>query len=271
MNNFFQIYNNSTPELNEIVLIKFIKKNDYNFEGELIEYNYKTTMSYNNATKKKKVTNWNNIVPLNKVILAKIEIINIENMCVEVSMAYNDNKIDIKEQLKPFLDTKILLSLIKKISYINKIDFDEFWKSIIHPIDKIRKEEYDEENNLFIYFKNENTQTLLTELIKDKYENHINILISINNNIFFSNKKITSKIGIVTTDNINNVKEIISNFTKNLDWIDYSFKYDSTPYYILESYTNNSVIEQHDNFINTLHSLFLKNNIFSKIEYIGKI
>lgn len=54
MSDFFQIYNNSSPELNETVLIKFTKKNESHFEGELIEYNYRAIMAYNDATKKKK-------------------------------------------------------------------------------------------------------------------------------------------------------------------------------------------------------------------------
>ena len=63
MCDFFQIYNNSYPELNETVLIKFTKKNESHFEGELVEYNYSAIMSYNDATKKKKVYSWNKVVP----------------------------------------------------------------------------------------------------------------------------------------------------------------------------------------------------------------
>jgi len=55
MSDFFQIYNNSSPELNETVLIKFTKRNESHFEGKLIEYDYSAIMSYNDATKKKKI------------------------------------------------------------------------------------------------------------------------------------------------------------------------------------------------------------------------
>ena len=264
MGDFFQIYNNSFPELNETVLIKFTKRNESHFEGELIEYNYRAIMSYNDATKKKKVYCWNKVVPLHKIILAKIENIHHESMIVQVSISYNEN--DIKEQIKPFFDTKILLSLIKKISHINNIDFNEFWKCIIYPIDKIRKEE--NITNLFIYFKD--NKTLLTKLVEEKYENHVEILNSINDNMLIPNQKITSKIGLISISGIENTKNIISEFIKDHTW-NYTFKYDTTPYYILESYTDNSSLEDHEIFINTLNSVASKNNIFSKIEYIGKI
>jgi hypothetical protein len=264
MSDFFQIYNNSSPELNETVLIKFTKKNESHFEGELIEYNYRAIMAYNDATKKKKVYCWNKVVPLHKIILAKIENIHNDSMFVQVSMSYNENTI--KEQLKPFFDTKILLSLIKKISHINNIDFHEFWKSIIYPIDKIRKDENN--TNLFAYFKD--NKNLLTKLVEEKYENHVEILNSINDNMLIPNQKITSKIGLISISGIENTKKVISEFIKDENW-DYTFKYDTTPYYILESYTNNSTFENHENFINKLNSLTFKNNIFSKVEYIGKI
>ena len=267
MSNFFQIYNNSSPELNETVLIKFTKRNESHFEGELVEYDYGAIMSYNDATKKKKVHSWNKVVPLNKIILAKIENINQEANFVQVSMAYNDNETELTTQLKPFFDNKILMSLIKKISYINKIDFNEFWYNIIHPIDKIRKEE-EEEENLLTYFKD--NRELLTRLIEEKYENYIDILSSINDNMVNPNQKITSKIGLISISGIKNTKKVISEFVEDQKW-NYSFKYESAPYYMLESYTDDSCIEDHQEFINTLNSLASKNKIFSKIEYIGKI
>lgn len=267
MSDFFQIYNNSSPELNETVLIKFTKRNESHFEGELVEYDYSAIMSYNDATKKKKVHSWNKVVPLNKIILAKIENINNEAMFVQVSMAYNDNETELTEQLKPFFDNKILISLIKKVSYINKINFNEFWKNIIHPIDKVRKADGDEEN-LLLYFKD--NRELLNRLVEEKYENHIEILRSINDNMVIPNQKITSKIGLISISGISNTKKIISEFIENKKW-NYTFKYDSAPYYILESHTDDSCIEDHQEFINTLNSIASKNKVFSKIEYVGKI
>lgn len=263
MDDFFQIYHNSVPELNELVLIKFTKKNDTHFEGELIEYNYNAIMSYNDATKKKKVYSWNKIVPLNKNILAKIEAIHINDNIVQVSIAYNN--INIKDQLKPFNDNKILLSLIKKVCYKLKLDFNYFWKQIIHYLDKIRKDGDDE--NLLIFVTGNNL--LLVDILGKKYENHKEIMDCISDNIINTNQKITSKIGLISTGGINITKQVIEEFVKDITF-SYNFKYDSAPYYILESFSYNSTPEDHQEFIECLESVAKENKIFTKIEYIGK-
>jgi translation initiation factor 2 alpha subunit (eIF-2alpha) len=272
MNNFFQIYSNQYPEINELVVIKFTKKNDSHFEGELIEYNFSAIMSYNDATKKKKVYSWNKIVPLNKVLLAKIEDINITSNCVQVSIAYNE--VNFKEKMTPFQDNKILMSIIKKITYITKIDFNDFWHNIIYSIDIKRKENY--EDNLFVFFKN--NLELVKELIIKYYENNKEIIDTLENNLVTPNQKITSKIGLISLGGIANTKKILNDFIqdqllnspKDQLW-NFTFKYDTTPYYILESYTEDSSLDNHTKFIETLNLLATKNNIFSKIEYIGKI
>lgn len=266
MTDFFQIYNNSIPELNETVLIKFTKKNDTHFEGKLLEYNYDAIMSYNDATKKKKVYSWNKIVPLNKTILAKIEDVIEGNNIVQVSIAYNDHETDINEQLKPYNDNKILVSLIKKICYKMKLNFDDFWVDIIHPIDKQRKEE--EEDNLLEYFKV--NKDLLTDLLSNKFENYNEIIECINENMQTTNQKIISKIGLISICGLPNTKKILEEFLSDQSW-NFSFKYDSAPYYVLESYSSDTSVEDHQEFIKTLQELAGQNEIFSKIEFIGKV
>ena len=264
MTDFFQIYHNSKPELNETVLIRFTKKNDTHFEGTLLEYNYGAIMSYNDATKKKKVYSWNKIVPLNKTILAKIEDVDNSDI-VQVSMAYNDTETDMTEQLKPYYDNKVLLSIIKKVCYKMKLDLNEFWKNIIHPIDKQRKE--NEEPNLLEYFKV--NKELLAELLT-KYENHNEILDCINENMQSTNQKITSKIGLISMSGISTTQKILDEFLSDQSW-NFTLKYDSAPNYILESYTTDSTVEDHKEFIEALKELASKNKVFSKIEFIGKI
>lgn len=264
MTSSFQIYSNAVPELNELVLIKFTKKCDTHFEGELIEYNYNAIMSYNDATKKKKVYSWNKIVPLNKIMLAKIENVIEESSIVQVSIAYNYK--DMKEEMKQFLDNKLLIALIKKICYLYKLDFIEFWQSIIHPIDKKRK--MLNIDNLYNFFKD--NLDLLTNLIDNKYENNKEIINFINDNIKDSTFKIKSKIGLISMNGLNTTLNTISELTKTQEW-NYQFKYDTTPYYILESNSDTSSVENHENFINNLNSLAIQNNIFTKIEYIANI
>lgn len=260
MTESFQIYHNSIPELNELVLIKFTKKHETHFEGELIEYNFTAIMSYNDATKKKKVYNWNKIVPLNKIILGKIENVIEESNIVQVSIAYND-----KDEQINLTDNKLLISLIKKICYINKLDFIEFWETIIYPIDKLRKEQ--NINNLYKYFKD--NLDLSIKLINDKYDNK-EIINSINDNLKESIQKIKSKIGLISINGLKDTLNIITLVTKNQEW-DYQFKYDTTPYYILESSNTTSSIENHETFIHSLNTLAIQNKIFTKVEYVGII
>ena len=257
-----QIYHNQVPELNENVLIKFTKRHESHFEGNLLEYKYDAIMSYNVATKKKKIFSLNKILPLNKILIAKVEDV-FENNIVQVSLAYNDN--NLKDQLKPFNDTKILISLIKKLANQYNLSFNVFWQKIIHPIDKERKEE--NSNNLYEFFK-ENT-ILVNELIKKNYENYDEIINYINLNIITNNNKLKSKIGLISLNGIENIKNTIFKIVNEYKF-NYSFKYDSTPYYILESNSIDSTIEDHNNFINSLNELAIKNKIFTKIEFIGK-
>ena len=267
MTDFFQIYHNSVPEINEVVLIKFTKKNDTHFEGNLLEYDYDAIMSYNNATKKKKVYSWNKIVPLNKTLLATIEDVIEGNNIVQVSTAYNDNETELKERLKPFNDNKILISLIKKICYKQKLNFNDFWTNIIYPIDKLRKEE-NIDNLLEFFLENKNEYVL--ELLQKYYENYNNILSSIDENMINTNQKITSKIGLISINGIDKTKTVLSEFISDQSW-NFTFKYDSTPFYFLESYINDSSVEDHQEFINSLQELANQNKIFSKIEYVGKV
>ena len=115
----FKIYYNEKPIIGENVLVKFTERNESHIEGEIIEYNYKGIMSYNDATKKKKVYSWNKIIPLNKLMIAKIEDV-YDNNSAQISIAYNTN------MLKPFNDNKILYSSINKICYIYSIFITPF-------------------------------------------------------------------------------------------------------------------------------------------------
>lgn len=260
MSDFFQIYYKNIPEINENVLIKFTEKNDSHIEGELVEYNLKAIMSYNDATKKKKINSWNKIMPLNKLLIAKVEEV-FSNNLVQVSMAYNDKNTEIKEQLKPFTENKILLSIVKKICYQYELNLNNFWITIIHPFDKLRKEE---NNNLSIlnYIKI-NLDLLKTLINNDEIYNKF-----IEN--YVNNSKITSKIGLISMYGIDETKKLIKNITSNDNIFNFNFKYDTAPYYILDSCSNESTIDNHEQFIKKLELQSKEYKIFVKIEYIGK-
>ena len=262
MSEFFQIYNNLIPDINENVLIIFNNRNDTHFEGELVEYNLKAIMSYNNATKKKKINNWSKIVPLNKILVAKIEE-NFYDNTVQVSTAYNDKNTDL---LKPFNDNKVLLSFVRKICYNFELNLNDFWSNIIHPFDKLRRE-------------NKTDQTILNyikdnlELLEEKINDHYNNDIYIKFNEFFNTNshKLISKIGLVSHNNLTNIKNLINKTIEINNNFKYNFKYDTAPNYFLESLTNESNIEHHEKFINDLVTLSKECNVYSKVEFTGII
>jgi hypothetical protein len=266
----FKIYHNDIPILHENVLVIFLERNDTHIEGVLVEYvNYKAIMSYNDASKKKKIYNWNDVVPLNKPMVARIDDI-YEDNCVQLSIAYfevgktDEDKIKLTKQLlEPFNKNKVLLSRIKKLCYNQKLDFVEFWYNIIHPLDKLRKDD-ESEYSLFEYY--EINFDKLLKLITDKYDENVYLELQKLNNIEVY--KINSKIGLISNQGIKIIFDVIKNVIDANDWT-FNFKYISAPYYTLESLSNESTIINHENFINMLNEESIKNNIKVEIVFIG--
>lgn len=265
----FRIYSSKYPKINDSVAVVFINRNESHFEGKLIEYGDMTViMSYNDATKKKKVHSWNKLVPMNKPILARVEEVNAESEWIQVSIAYNQKIKEGEEEVefKFYNDNKSLVSLINKICINNNIDFNMFWINIIHEIDKKRIEESDE--NLYEYFNN--NLDYYEELVKSKYENYDDIIISTHSNIVKKAYKITSKIGIISMSGISKTQEMFQKLTdENNNW-EYKIKYDTAPFYIIESSSNNSSIENHEDLIAKLNIISKEYKLFIKVEYSGK-
>jgi hypothetical protein len=265
----FRIYSSRYPKINESVAVVFINRNESHFEGKLIEYGDMTViMSYNDATKKKKVHSWNKLIPMNKPLLARVEEVNAESEWIQVSIAYNQKIKEGEEDIefKFYNDNKSLISLINKICINNSIDFNIFWSNIIHEIDKKRIEESDE--NLYEYF-NTNLD-YYEELVKSKYENHETIINSTHSNILKKTFKITSKVGIISMSGISKTQEMFKRLTdENNDW-EYKIKYDTAPFYIIESTSNNSSIDNHEDLITKLNNIAKEYKLFIKVEYSGK-
>ena len=268
----FRIYNSIYPKINESVVVVFINRKENHFEGKLIEYgDIPVIMSYNDATKKKKVKSWNAIVPLNKPLLARIEEVNEDSEWIHVSIAYNLHVKEDEDELKFYNNNNSLVSLINKVCINNQLDFNKFWSDVIHGIDRKRCEnlESDElELDLCEYF-NTNLE-LYEEIIKTKYENHEDIIKSTHNSIVKKVYKIISKVGIISMSGITKTIEMFKKLTEeNSDW-EYSIKYESTPFYIIESLSNNSSNEHHEELITRLNILSKEYKIFIKVEFIGK-
>lgn len=284
MMNNIQIYNEKVPSINENVLVIFTSRTDSHFEGELVEFNQKCIMSYNDATKKKKIYNWNKVIPLNKIMVAKVYNIfdevslQVSTVAFEIKKKKNNEKdSSIKENnviekiiMKLMNDNKIIISQITKMCYETGIEFNDFWTKIIHSLDKLRRDDETIDINdcsLLDFYKSNFDK--LEEIINTYYEDQTIIQILKNINIV-EPKKFISKIGLISMNNINQTKKIIKNvIEQNNDW-KYTFKYETAPYYILESLDNQ---EKHQEFIDLLKKEINneEKKPFIGIEYVAKI
>jgi translation initiation factor 2 alpha subunit (eIF-2alpha) len=264
-NNDFRIYSSKYPKLDEYVVVVFTNQEEAHFDGQLIEYgDLPVIMSYSDATRKSKVYVWNKIVPLNKKMLARIEEVN--GNLIRVSIAYNPKFKEGEDGLLFYNQNESLISLIKKICINNNIEFNKFWIDVMHEIDKKRIEESEE--NLYEYFNN--NLSYYEEIIKSKYENFENIIKSTHGYIIKKVYKILSRVGIISMTGITKTKDMFKQLTEeNNDW-EYKIKYDTTPFFIIESFSNNSSNDNHEKLVTNLNNLSKEYKLFTKVEYIGK-
>lgn len=267
-NQFYSVIN---PIVGEFVLVQFTKRTDSFFDAILLEYPYRGYMSYQDATKKRKIYNWNKIVPLNKDIVARVDEVDEKAKIVQISIAHLDDKIkesltftQIQEKLLiPFNENKLLDNFIKSVCVINNTDKNKLWIKLIYYIDsqRIIYNDDNDELSLWNYFtknihmldewcKLTNVNNEICETIKNIYSKRFEL-----------KYKYTSKIGIISIDGITNTKEILNNILSKLNYT-YTLKYDGTPYYLFESFTNN-----HDEFVDELKK---NNSLFIKVNYLSQ-
>ena len=275
-----QFYSTNNPGVGEIVLVKFTRKDEAFFDAVLLEYPYRGIMNYQDATKKRKVKSWNDHVPIGKQMVALVDEIDINKKIVKLSLAYLDNYVDnlsknelidnnyIQQKLIiQFNENKIMESFIKSLCIINNLDIKDIWEKLIHYID-IQRRENNPNDSLWKFFT-DNFENI------DKWVKSTNLSITVSENIkhlyykkIENNKRITSKISIISVGGINPLKELLNNSLQNINF-NYTFKYDTTPNYILESYSNDSTKEEHDDIINNMINLAKTyeepNQIFIKI------
>ena len=266
-------YKNSKPGDNELVLIIMTTENDSWFEGHFVEYSGQVFLRKEDATKKKRVTSWNNIVPLNKEIVAKVDDVNFSKDTVKVSITYMDEEQE--TILENFKKNKKLISIIKSVAFQSGEHIDTIWSSIIYKIDDKRKEDYEVEDMppLLQYCVDE--MEVLKELFKDNviFQKVEDVL-----NKFIEEKpfKIISTIGIISYDGVQNTKNLIENALKDILY-KYSLTYSyykknktdqkSFPAYILETSSEDTKNEDHEKFISELKKY---SEIFIKVDYIAK-
>jgi len=273
-NQFYSVIN---PQVGELVLVQFIARTDSFFDATLLEYPYRGMMSYQDATKKRKIYNWSKVVPLHKDMVARVDEVDEHAKIVQISIAHLDEEFkeslslsDIQDKLMvQFNENKILDHFITSVSVVNQIDKNQIWINLIYYIDSERRlynEENDEEITLWRYFtinfnmidnwcKSSNLEDHLCESIKNIYSKR------------FNNKcKYVSKIGIISPNGINITKDILIKILNDITF-KYTLNYDSTPYYLFESNSDDSNKTDHEKFISELKKY---SEIFIKVDYIAK-
>ena len=268
-----QFYSVINPVVGEFVLVHFIERTESFFDAKLLEYPYRGMMSYQDATKKRKIYNWSKVVPLNKEMVARVDEVDEQAKIVQISIARLDEEFkgslsEIQEKLMvPFNENKILDHFIKSVSVVNQIDQNDIWTKLIYYIDSQRRE-YNEENeentSLLKYF-----QTNFHQIDKWCETTNINICESIKTiyaKRFDTSCKYTSKIGIISPKGVIVTKDILTKVLNNISY-KYTLNYDGTPYYLFESFSDDSSKSNHEEFIEELKKY---SEIFIKVDYLAK-
>lgn len=272
-----QFYSVTNPIVGEFVLVQFIKQTDSFFDATLLEYPYRGMMSYQDATKKRKVYNWSKVVPLNKDMVARVDEVDEQAKIVQISIAHLDEEFkesltlsQIQDKLMiPFNENKLLDHFIKSVSVVNQIDKQNLWIRLIYYIDTQRREyndEHDEELTLWKYFSTNlncldqwcqvvDLNPTICQSIKNLYAKRFDIVY-----------KYVSKIGIISPDGVNITKNILNQIVSSLQY-NYTLNYDGTPYYLFETFSNETSLIEHEHFIEELKK---NSQIFIKVDYLAK-
>jgi translation initiation factor 2 alpha subunit (eIF-2alpha) len=260
-----QYYTNEFPDIDELVLVEFIDRNDSFFNAHLVEYNLRGMLTYQNATKKRKVSSWNKLVPLNKKMVAKVEEVDTYAKIVQISLAYLPDLFQedltneqVQEKLmNNFMENKNLELLIKLFCKAKDLDINNFWTTFVHYIDELRREynqDNDENISIWKYFI-DNIKDLEVWMNDCEYEKEFadELLELYSKKIDNKTFKYTTKIGIISLGGIEQTKSMLKNVLSNINY-NYQFRYDTTPYYLFETMSEDSTIENHQEFINMLEN-----------------
>lgn len=251
-------YQRLKPQDAEIVSVTFTEHKDSYIDGKLNEYNCRLFLNHSDATKKRKVSSWNQIVPLNKPTVAKVENSNYGNsselgeQIVQISLTYirDENNDTSAEQ---FTKNTMLISFFKKLAYYSKIDINVLWEDIMYKIDEHRFNEEDESRpNLFDYC-NIKRDTVVIDAFKQKDYNILyNIFIEqLDKAIREKPQKIVSQIEIISNGGIQNTINLIKKAVDTIKF-PYTMKYTTAPVFLFETMSDTSSKEDHQNFIQFL-------------------
>jgi translation initiation factor 2 alpha subunit (eIF-2alpha) len=235
------------PPIDEIVLIEFNTYEEMNIKGKLVEYNNDVFLNYSDATRKRSVSSWKKIVPLNTQTIAKVE--NNNSDIIQVSLSF------LTENTEQFNKNKQLIKIFKKLSIIESKDMTELWKLIIYPIDKHRREEYEVKDIPCLLDYCNNEQVLIESIFKESiyYDIYPKFIELLDNLTKEKSYRIISKIEIVSPGGIQNTKELLNKAIQTIKF-NYSLVYDTAPTFKFESSSIESSDDDHKSFIKFLET-----------------
>lgn len=262
-------YTNKKPQANELVLVVLTEKSEEgsNFQGTLVEYLINAFLRFEDATKKKRVTSWINIVPLNKEIIARVDDINFSEDAVKISLTYMDEKD--KDDSK-FKKNRTLSSLVKKIIFeLNNsftIDdviliYNDIWEKIFYKIDSKRYDEYEIEEMPMLLDYCIQEIDVLKEYFSENLPFYEKFKESLNELNAEKPYKLISTIGIISSIGASSTVKLLESVLTNIKY-KYSLTYDyykedgkkSFPAFVFETASNDSNEENHSSFIKMLET-----------------
>ena len=264
-----QFYSNEHPAVGMIVLVQFTKKHEGFFDATLMEYiGYNGLMNFQDASKKRRISSWADIVPIGRNMAAHVENVDMKTRIVQLSIAYFEDKEEEasetrKKYMIPFNENKTMIGFIKSLCIVSKLEFSELWTNLIHYIDSERQEYNDmegEEKSLWIYFSEKFNDMIdswleatnliqISDVIKELFKKRTEKI----------DYKITTKISIISLGGISNIKTLLQTVLDTIDY-EYNFYYDSTPNYIFETDVEHITDTHHKQFVEDIKKEATKYN-----------
>jgi translation initiation factor 2 alpha subunit (eIF-2alpha) len=218
-----QYYANINPTIGELVLVTFSSRTESFFDAKLMEYPYRGMMSYSDASKKRRVSSWNKIIPLNKLMVARVDEIDTKAQIAQISIIYLDDYVDDKnlsatdiqkKLMVQFTENKILESFIKSLCIQTTCKYEIIWQTLIHYIDTKRRIFNDEQEedpiSLWKYFC-DNISDLSDWCLESNISDEISEIIYA---LYIKRteetiKKINSKIKIISPNGISHTHKLL--------------------------------------------------------------
>lgn len=259
-------YSTINPTEGELVLVEFTEKQDSFFDAKLIEYPYRGMMNYSDASKKRKISSWTKLVPLNKPMVARVDSIDTKAKIVNISTAYLDEyvdeknltPIDIQEKLMvSFNENKLLESLITSVCVMTNTKFPDIWTQLVHVVD-IERREYNDESeednvSLWKYFAENFDEKIHAWCESGQIDSETKkvIMSAFAKKKEKGPKKITSTIKIISQEGVASTKKLLSSCLDLLKY-EYTFRYSTAPNFVFETSTADSSPEDHHELVANL-------------------